>query len=213
MHQRTVQRVRDVPFDGQVTVVWVKRRWRCAESACGRVTFTEHTDQVPVRARMTTRVKDAVVVAVATEARAVWGVAAAFGLSWASVHRQVRVAGARLAAAWAARPRLVRWLGIDEHRFRSVRWFRDEAGAWRRLEPWSITFVDLSTGAVVGVVDGRDSALCSFSRDGEVLDRYRATGASVKVNSRLRRSARSANSGATSGPQAALPRPCWAASR
>ena len=137
VHQRTVQRVRDVPFDGQVTVVWVKRRWRCAESACGRVTFTEHTDQVPVRARMTTRLKDAVVVAVATEARAVSGVAAAFGVSWASVHRQVRVAGARLAAAWAARPRLVRWLGIDEHRFRSVRWFREEAGAWRRLEPWS----------------------------------------------------------------------------
>src|SRR5450756_1958568 len=48
----------------------------------------------------------------AAEARAVWGVAAAFGVSWASVHRQVRVAGARLAAVWAARPRLVRWLGI-----------------------------------------------------------------------------------------------------
>jgi len=64
VHQRTVQRVRDVPFDGQVTVVWVKRRWRCAENACARVTFTEHTDQVPAYARMTTRLKDAVVVAV-----------------------------------------------------------------------------------------------------------------------------------------------------
>jgi len=44
-----------------------------------------------------------------------------------------------------------------------VRWCRDEAAAWRRLEPWSVTFVDLSTGAVVGVVDGRDSAAVKAS--------------------------------------------------
>ena len=58
----------------------------------------------------------------------------------------------------AARPRLVSWLGIDEHRFRTVRWYRDDAGAWQRIEPWMTTFVDLASGQVVGVVDGRDSA-------------------------------------------------------
>lgn len=87
VHQRTVQHLRDVPFDGRVNVVWVRRRWRCAENACARSTFTEHTDQVPVYARMTTRLMDAVVVAVAVEARAVLGVAAAFGVCWAAVHR------------------------------------------------------------------------------------------------------------------------------
>jgi transposase len=30
VHQRTRQRLRDVPFDGLVTVWWVKKRWRCA---------------------------------------------------------------------------------------------------------------------------------------------------------------------------------------
>ena len=55
VHQRTMQRVRDVPFDGQVTVWWVKKRWRCGESLCGKATFTEHTDQVPPYARLTTR--------------------------------------------------------------------------------------------------------------------------------------------------------------
>lgn len=55
----------------------------------------------------------------------------------------------------------VRRLGVDEHRYRSVRWFRDPDGSWRRFEPWMTTFVDLDTGAVLGVVDGRDSRCVS----------------------------------------------------
>lgn len=52
------------------------------------------------------------------------------------------------------RPRM---LGIDEHRFRSVRFFRDpESSTWIRHEPWMTTIVDLDTGQVLGVVDGRD---------------------------------------------------------
>jgi hypothetical protein len=48
-------------------------------------------------------------------------------------------------------------LGIDEHRFRSVRFFRDqESGSWTRYEPWMTTIVDLDTGQVLVVVNGRD---------------------------------------------------------
>jgi transposase len=48
-------------------------------------------------------------------------------------------------------------LGIDEHRFRSVLFFRDpESSAWIRQEPWMTTIVDLDTGQVLGVIDGRD---------------------------------------------------------
>ncbi|WOC62696.1 transposase [Paenarthrobacter sp. AT5] len=51
-----------------------------------------------------------------------------------------------------------RMLGIDEHRYRSVRFFRDPATkAWKRYEPWMTTIVDLDTGQVLGIVDGRDS--------------------------------------------------------
>ncbi|WP_026551154.1 transposase [Arthrobacter sp. H20] len=49
-------------------------------------------------------------------------------------------------------------LGIDEHRSRSVRFFQDpETKAWKRFEPWMSTIVDLDTGQVLGVVDGKDS--------------------------------------------------------
>jgi transposase len=66
---------------------------------------------------------------------------------------------------------VVHRLGIDEHRYRSVRFFRDPDGRWRRFEPGGTsrlrgrmtTFVDLDTGQVLGVVDGRDSAgLCAW---------------------------------------------------
>jgi len=53
---------------------------------------------------------------------------------------------------------LVHRLGIDEHRYRSARYFREPDGGWRRYEPWMTTLVDTSSGRVIGVVDGRDSA-------------------------------------------------------
>ncbi len=161
VHQRTRQRLRDVPFDGLVSVVWVKKRYRCAEPACGRKSFTEATDQVPTRARMTLRLRTALVEAVAGEVRAVGRVATQFGVSWPTVMRHLRIAMAALTVAAKSRPRLVRRLGIDEHRFRSVRWFRDPdnpAGGWKRVEPWMTCMVDLASGNVIDVIDGRDSA-------------------------------------------------------
>lgn len=50
-----------------------------------------------------------------------------------------------------------RMLGIDEHRFPSVRLFSGpDSSLWIRHEPWMTTIVDLDTGQVVGTVDGRD---------------------------------------------------------
>jgi len=155
VHQRTLQRVRDVAFDGPVTVLWRKDRCRCYETACVRRSFAEHTTQVPTRARLTTRLAVAVLAAVTVEVRAVDRVAVEYGLSWPTVARLLAAAAKVLAAGPV---RLTRALGIDEHRFRSVRWFRDDSGSWRRIEPWSVLFTDLDTGAVLGVVDGRDGA-------------------------------------------------------
>ena len=161
VHQRTMQRLRDVPFDGVITVQWVKRRWRCGEVGCPRTSFTEHTAQVPPRARMTTRLREALVDAVAGEARPVERVAAQFAVSWPTVMRELTGAMATVRKSARARPRLVRRLGIDEHRFRTVRWFRDPddpVGRWRRVEPWMTCMADLSSGNVIDLVDGRDSA-------------------------------------------------------
>lgn len=56
VHQRMRQRLTDVPVAGRAEVVLVKRRFACMEQACRR-TFVEVTDQVPLRARVTTRLR------------------------------------------------------------------------------------------------------------------------------------------------------------
>jgi len=102
------------------------------------------------------------VAGLAHETRPVSGVAASFGVSWPTVHRQILTHANDVREAWAKEPHVVHHLGIDEHRFRSVRWFRDptrpDGHQWRRVEPWSLTFTDLTTGRVLGVVPGRDGA-------------------------------------------------------
>jgi len=82
-------------------------------------------------------------------------VAGTHGLSWWTVQKTVNAAADLLTDPDTG---LVRRLGVDEHRYRRVRFFRDPEGAWRRFEPWMTTLVDADTGRVLGVVDGRDSA-------------------------------------------------------
>jgi transposase len=156
VHSRTRQRVRDIPTGGGgLEVVWCKRRWFCDESLCGKKTFAESTIQVPRFARSTVRLKQAVLDAVCASKRAACDVARGFEVSWWFVQAVLDVAVVRLADPDT---QLVRHLGVDEHRYRSVRFFREADGSWRRYEPWMSTFVDACGGAVLGVVDGRDSA-------------------------------------------------------
>lgn len=157
VHAWTSQRVKDIPAGAdQVEVVVRKPRWLCAEPACGRRTFVQVTGQLPFRARCLTRLRAAVLEAVIASGRAVDEVASAFAVAWATVQATINVAVMTLPAVDDV---TVRLLGIDEHRFRTVRFFRDPAtSTWRRVEPWMTTFVNLQTGQVIGVVDGRDSA-------------------------------------------------------
>src|SRR5215207_10825240 len=150
-----MQRVRDIPHAGWVEVVVSKPRLVCAEPACARRTFMAATDQLPLRARCTTRLRTALLAAVIDSGRAVAEVAADYGVAWWTVQ-------ATLNAAAVLLPNIddvhVRRLGIDEHRYRRVRWFRDAHG-WRRVEPWMSTMVNADTAQVLGIVDGRDSAV------------------------------------------------------
>jgi transposase len=155
VHQRVRQRLADVPVAGRVEVVLVKRRFVCAETLCPRRTFVEVSEQVPPRARVTTRLRAAVLEAVVAAGRVVAEVAAGHGLSWWTVQRAINTAADALTDPDTV---LVRRLGVDEHRYRSVRFFRQPEGGWRRYEPWMTTLVDADTGRVLGVVDGRDSA-------------------------------------------------------
>jgi transposase len=155
VHAWVMQRVRDVPHAGRVEVVVRKPRLVCAEPACARRTFIAATDQLRLRARCTTRLRTALLAAVIDSGRAVAEVAADFRVAWWTVQATINAAAVLL-------PNIdelyVRRLGIDEHRYRRVRWFRDETSGWRRVEPWMSTIVNADCGQVLGIVDGRDSA-------------------------------------------------------
>ncbi len=155
VHSRRRQRLRDVPIAGPTEVVWVKRRWFCDQARCPRGTFSEVTDQVPAFARSTARLCQALVTAVVVSGRAASEVARAHRVSWWLVVSMLTAAADLLTDPDDV---LVRRLGVDEHRYRSVRFFREPDGGWRRYEPWMTTLVDADTGRVLGVVDGRDSA-------------------------------------------------------
>jgi hypothetical protein len=71
--------------------------------------------------------------AVIGSGRAAAEAAAPFGVSWWLVQRAMDSAALTLPDVDALAPRT---LGIDEHRYRSVRFFRDPATqAWKRYEP------------------------------------------------------------------------------
>jgi transposase len=153
--ERRFQRIRDIPVAGAVEVLWSKYRWYCVEPECPRLSFFESTAQVPRRARSTSRLRDHVVDAVVRSGRAVSETAAAFAVSWWMVRAALTEACVlTLPDVDKLSPRM---LGIDEHRFRSVRYFRDPGStSWIRHEPWMTTIVDLDTGQILGVVNGRD---------------------------------------------------------
>src|SRR3954470_12921703 len=133
----------------------VKRRWFCDQARCPRGTFSEVTGQVPAFARSTARLCQALVAAVVVSGRAASEVARAHRVSWWLVVSMLTAAADLLTDPDDV---LVRRLGVDEHRYRSVRFFREPDGGWRRYEPWMTSLVDADTGRVLGVVDGRDSA-------------------------------------------------------
>ncbi|SOC57765.1 Transposase [Ornithinimicrobium cerasi] len=78
------------------------------------------------------------------------------GLSWSTVMRMLTTT---LDLDSGVDHRHVRHLGVDEHRFRTVRYLRDpDTHAVTRVEPWSIVFTDLDDGAILDVVDRRRGA-------------------------------------------------------
>lgn len=45
-------------------MVWFKKRWRCSTAWCGRASFTDALPQIPARARLTGRLRNALADAV-----------------------------------------------------------------------------------------------------------------------------------------------------
>lgn len=154
--QRVTTAPKDLPY-GETPVVlrWHKRRWRCTEPECPRVSFTEAIGQVPHRSRTTARLRDACADAVA-DGRNVAEVARWHRVSWPTAQRAVTAR----AETELDEPAPTPVLGIDETRFGRPRWARDAGtGEWVRSDPWQTGFVDLAGGqGLLGQVTGRTSA-------------------------------------------------------
>ena len=147
-------RIRDLPASGQqVELWWRKRRLRCVEPLCPRRSFTQTSTAVKSRARVTERLRDKLASAIAGSNRPVADVAAEYGVSWPTAHKALITAAAR----WLPEPVPTSRLGIDETRFRSVRWWLDGI-IWKRSDPWLTSFVDCSSdgpGSLLGLAPGR----------------------------------------------------------
>jgi transposase len=139
--QYTRQRVRDgVSFARLTVLVWVKRRFRCDTAGCG--SFTESTVQVPRRARLTQRLREAVGRAVRT--RNVAEVAVEHRLSWWTVWRAVVMVATQALAVRSPLP--PERLGLDETTF-------------RRPQRFATGLVDLSSGRLWDLLEGRSKAV------------------------------------------------------
>ena len=164
-HSWVRTRPRDLPVAGRRTELrWTKRRWRCGNPACRRVTFTESLPTIPSRSRLTTRLRTSAGTAVADGGRTVIQSARDHEISWPTAQ------AAFAAAAQTVLPKTVpavSHLGIDETR-RGKAKFRlvpgpDGGEVWEVVaDRWHIGFVDLTGGAgLLGQVEGRTAASVS----------------------------------------------------
>ena len=155
--ERATSRVRDLRHGVLPLRVWVrKRRFVCAEVLCERRSFTEVSEQIPARARVTTRLRQVVSAAVTVTNRAVSEVAGEHGVSWPTVHKALIASAGQLLGQ--AGPTTA--IGVDETRARRVRWLLEETG-WRRTDPWMTSIVDLDpghAGGIIGLAPGRSGA-------------------------------------------------------
>ncbi len=157
--QWTTTRPRDLPVAGrQVRLRWRKRRWYCPTVACARTSFTEQVAQVPARARLTLRLRQAAAAAVADAGRTIVQAARDHQVSWPIVADAFT---AHANTVLPDEPEPVTVLGIDEVRRGKPRWIFDEqAGSWTTTaDRWHVGFCDLSGGqGLLAQVEGRTTA-------------------------------------------------------
>ena len=157
---RPLRRIKDLPACGQQTQLW----WRKRRLACVRGVVSAALVHPAQRGGPAPRPGDRAAPepggeAIAAGNRAVSEVAAEYGVSWPTAHQALVAAAAR----WLPAPAPTTRLGIDETRFRSVRWLLDGI-TWKRSDPWLTSFVDCSAdgpGSLLGLAPGRTGAACA----------------------------------------------------
>lgn len=156
---RRVTTPRHLPYGGRpVAIRWHKWRWRCAEPACPRSSFTEQTREVPAGARLTRALRAEAGRVVADGGRTVVQAGRDLGISWPIAQRAFENYAAD---ALPAEPPATEAVGIDETRRGKPVWRQDpESGKWQLVaDAWHIGFVDAVGGqGLFGQVEGRNAA-------------------------------------------------------
>jgi transposase len=150
VHPRDLRRGVD-----EVSVAWLKRRWKCGNDGCARKTFTESLPAVPARCRLTERLRGLAGAEVAERGCTVAEASRWQHVSWPVAHQAF---ARHVDPVLEQPPSLVAHLGIDEHRRGRPRWCTDEdSGEYVLLaDRWHTCFFDLSGDqGLLGQVEGR----------------------------------------------------------
>ena len=153
LHDRRPTWVRDLPSGGRpVTLVWVKRIWRCREPACSVVTWSETSPAIRPRSSLTERARVEACRRVGQDGHSVAQVAVEFGVAWRTVMDAVVEYGTplvddpdRLAGVSA--------LGVDETAFLA-------ANAKHHTQ-YVTGMVDVTAARLLDVVPGRSGTVLS----------------------------------------------------
>lgn len=117
LHDRRPSWVRDLPSGGRpVTLVWVKRVWRCMERSCPTSTWTETSQNIRARACLTERARREICRRVGEEGHSVAEVARDFGVGWGTAMAAVAEYGQPLVDD-PDRLGAVSAVGVDETAF------------------------------------------------------------------------------------------------
>lgn len=113
--RRTVELIDAPVYGAPARLVWVKRRWRCADSNCARGVFTEQNSAVATpRALLTRRCIAYGIMMMRRENLSVQGLARQLGADWHTAWNAIRPL-LEAAAADEHRFNNVHTLGVDEH--------------------------------------------------------------------------------------------------
>jgi len=157
LHDRRRTDVRDLPASGRpVTLVWIKRVWRCMEPDCPRRTWTETSEHIRPRASLTERARREACRRVGQDGETVARVAGQYGAGWQAIMNAVVEYGRPLVED-PYRLDGVERLGVDETAFLGANAYHSTS--------FVTGIVDLTdrVARLLDVVDGRSGkALCDW---------------------------------------------------
>jgi len=138
--------IRDLPCFGRpARLVWMKRRWRCADADCEAKTWTEGSDHVPPRAVITRRAGMESTRQVGELGRSVAEVARELGVCWWTIMDAVLLHGTPLVDD-PSRVGPVRAMGIDETNY--------QAATREHPTIYATGLVDLDRRRLIDMVEG-----------------------------------------------------------